>query len=186
MFFRHYLYFLPLFFIIGCAGEDPLLLPILHFQFGIFFSQCFIDVLQIINLLVEDIHIGEEVVVLFFALDEGVLNFLDVGEPSRFFDGGEGLINNFHVPLIGVNKFDFFLVIDDEFGQSLAKEGGSVILDGGNLSCFDATALEEFGILEISVEFVEGSVVLGFLFLVFHLELGHFLLVHLAHILGLF
>ena len=49
---------------------------------------------------------------MLLSLDEGVLDFKDVGEASRFFDGGEGLINDLHVALIVVDQFYLFFVVD--------------------------------------------------------------------------
>ena len=88
--------------------------------------------------MVEDIHIGEEVVVLLLSLDEGVLDFKDVSEASRFLDGGEGLINDLHVALIVVDQFYLFFVVHDQLGESLLEHGCSVVLDGVDLSRLDA------------------------------------------------
>ena len=53
--------------------------------------------------MVENVNIGEKVIVLFFSLDEGVLYLMDISESSSFLDGGEGLIDNLHVSLIVVD-----------------------------------------------------------------------------------
>lgn len=66
------------------------------------------------------------------------MDFEDVGQSSRFFDGSEGFINHLHVALIVVDQFYFLLVVHDQFGESLFEYGCSVVLDGVDLSCFDA------------------------------------------------
>lgn len=59
---------------------------------------------------------------MLFALDEGVLDFFDVSQASGLLDGIEGLIDDFHVSLVVVNELDFFLVVEDKFGQSVLKD----------------------------------------------------------------
>jgi hypothetical protein len=105
---------------------------------------------------------------LFLTFDEGVLYFYDVSESGGLFDGVEGFINNFHISLVVVYKFNFFLVVDYEFGKSLFEYGCRIVLDGIDLSCFDSTAPVEFGIFEFFIEFCESAVVVGFVFLILH------------------
>ena len=90
---------------------------------------------------------------MFFSFDEGVLDLEDVGQAGSFFDGVEGLIDNFHVPLVVVDKFHFFLVVDDQLSQSLLQDGCGVVLDGTDLACFDPAASIESWIFEFFVEF---------------------------------
>jgi hypothetical protein len=59
---------------------------------------------------------------LLLTLDEGVLDFLDVSQTGGFLDGVEGFINYFHVSLVVVDEFDFFLVVEDEFSESVFKD----------------------------------------------------------------
>ena len=49
---------------------------LLLYDFGF---EILVGIFEIVNLLIEDVDKGEESVVLLFGLDEGVLNFLDVG-----------------------------------------------------------------------------------------------------------
>ena len=78
--------------------------------------------------MIENIHIGEKIVVLFLALDEGALDFFDVGETCGFLDGVEGFVNNLHVPLIVINEFNFLFIIYNKFSESLLQDGGSIVL----------------------------------------------------------
>ena len=121
---------------------------------------------------------------MFFSLDESVLDFLDVGQARRFFDGVEGFVDHFHVPLVVVDQFHFLLVVDYQFSQSLLQHCGRVVLDGIYLSGFDATAAVEPGVLEFFVEFGQASVVVGFIFFVLHLEAEHQVLAHVGSVLA--
>jgi hypothetical protein len=142
-----------------------------------------VDVHQVIDLLVEDIHIGQQVVVLFFSLDEGVLDFKNVSQSSCFLDGVEGLIDDLHVSLIVVDKFHFFLVVDNQLGQPLFQNASSVVLDGTYLSSFDPAAFVESRISQLSIELSESFVVVVLVLLIFHLEVQHQILTHVAGIL---
>ena len=126
---------------------------VVFFQLFVFSSKMLIDIYQIVDFLVEDIHIGEQVVVLLLSLDESVLNFEDIGETSCLFDGVEGFINYFHVSLIVVNKFYFFFIVDYQLGESLLQDSCCIVLDCTNLSCFDSAPLVESRISEFFVEF---------------------------------
>lgn len=141
------------FFIFRSLVENSLFFLVVFFQLFIFSSKMLIDVDQVVNFLIEDIHIGEQVVVLLLSLDESVLNFEDIGETSCLFDGVEGFINYFHVSLIVVNKFYFFFIVDYQLGESLLQDSCCIVLDCTNLSCFDSAPLVESRISEFFVEF---------------------------------
>ena len=117
-----------------------LFLLILFFQGFVFQSQGFIIVDESIDFLIEDVNVSEEIVVLLLSFDEGILDLLDVGQSSGFFDGVEGLIDHFHVTLVVVNQFDFFLVVEDKFGESVFEDRSCIVLNGLNLSGFDSAA----------------------------------------------
>ena len=143
-----------------------------------------IDVDQIIDFLVEDINVSEQVVVLLLTLDEGVLNLENIGQSGGFFDGGKGLIDNLHISLIVIDKFDFLFIVDNEFGQSMFQDSSSVILDGIDFSSFDPASSVEFGIFQFFVQFCKSAIVVGLVFLVFHLEAEHHVLAHFAGVLA--
>ena len=130
--------------IIRSASQESLLLWVFNLQTVILESQSFIRIGDSVDLLVKDIDVCEEIVVLFLSLDESVLDFFYIGESSCFFDCVEGLVDNFHVPLIIVDQLDFFFVVDDELGQPLLQDSGSVVLNCWNLSCLDSTVFVEF------------------------------------------
>lgn len=73
-----------------------------------------VGVVEGVHFLVEHIQISQKGTVLFLALDEDCLNFVNIGESRRFLDGVESLIKNAHIALVAVNHFDFFLVIEDD------------------------------------------------------------------------
>ena len=52
---------------------------VVFFQLFIFSSKMLIDVHQVVDFLIEDIDIGEQVVVLLLSLDESILNLEDIG-----------------------------------------------------------------------------------------------------------
>ena len=164
--------------------QNPLLFLVVFLELLVFGPEVVVDINEVIDFLVQDVNIGEEVVVLFFSFDEGVLDLEDVGESSGLFDSVEGLVDNFHISLVVIDQFDFFLVVDDQFGQSLLEDAGSIVLDGTNLAGFDSAAFVQAGIPEFFVEFGQPSVVVGFIFLVLHFEVEHQILAHVAGILG--
>lgn len=133
--------------------------------------------------MVEDIDICQEVVVLFLSLDEGVLDLEDVGESRCFFDSSEGFIDDLHVSLVVINQFHFFLVVDDQLGQSMLQNCCSIVLDGIDLSSLDPASSIQLRILELLVEFSEPPVVIGLILFILHLEAEHQVLAHLAGVL---
>ena len=138
---------------------------------------------KIVDFLVEYINIGEKVVVLLLSFDEGVLDLQNVGQSGGFLDGVEGLVNDLHISLVVINEFDFFLVVDDKFGESLLEDAGSIVLDGTNFSSFDSAAFVESGIPKFFVEFGKSTVIVGFVFLIFHFQVEHEILAHIAGVL---
>lgn len=132
--------------ILGGVIQDFLFLLVVLLQLFILGTEVLVDIDQVVDLLVQHIDIGEEVVVLFFSLDEGVLNFEDVGQSGGLLDGREGLVDHLHVSLVVVDQFDLLLVVDDQLGQSVLQHCGSIILDGIDLPCLDATASVQLGI----------------------------------------
>jgi len=138
--------FYPSLLIFGSVIEDLLFLLIVFLQLLILGSQVLIDVDQIVDFLIEHIDVGQQVVVLFLTFDESVLDLVYIGQSCRLFDGGKSFIDDFHVSLIVINKFDFLLIVDDKFGQSMLQDSSSVILYGIDLSSFDPASPVEFGI----------------------------------------
>lgn len=126
--------------------KDFLFLLIVLLQLFILGPEVLVDIDQVINLLIQHIYIGEEIVVLFFSLDEGVLDFEDVGQSGGLLDGCEGLVDNFHVSLVVVDQFDLLLVVHDQFGQSVLQDCCSIVLDGIYFPCFDAAASVQLGV----------------------------------------
>lgn len=110
-----FLYLDSAFFVLWGLVEDALLFKVVLLELFVLGTEMLIDVDQVVDLLIEDINIGQEIIVLFLALDESVLNFLNVSESSRFFDCVKSLVDDLHIPLIVVNQLNLFLIIDDEF-----------------------------------------------------------------------
>jgi hypothetical protein len=164
--------------------EDALFLLIVLLELLILGPQVLVDVHQVVDFLIEHVDVGEQVVVLFFSLDEGVLDLEDVGESGGFLDGGEGLVDDLHVALVVVNQFHFFLIVDDQFGESLFEDCGGVVLDGFDFSGFDSAAAVEFGVFEFLVEACEFLVVVVLVLLVLHFEAQHEVLAHFAGVLA--
>jgi hypothetical protein len=54
--------------------QNPLFLLIIFLQLLILSPEVLVDIDKIIDFLVEDIHICQQIIVLFFSFDEGVLN----------------------------------------------------------------------------------------------------------------
>ena len=67
------------FFIFRSLVENSLFFLVVFFQLFIFSSKMLIDVHQVVDFLIEDIDIGEQVVVLLLSLDESILNLEDIG-----------------------------------------------------------------------------------------------------------
>ena len=173
----------PSLLVLGSVIQDLLFLLVVLLELVVLGPEVLVDVDEVVDFLVEDINIGQKVIVLFLALDEGVLDLEDVGQASCFFDGGKGFIDHLHVSLVIVNQFHFFLIIDDELGQSMLQHSCSVVLDGVDLSSLDPASSVQLGVLEFFVEFSESSVVIGLIFLILHLEAEHQILAHLAGVL---
>ena len=163
--------------------ENFLFFLVVFLELFILGSEVLIDVDQIVDFLVEHIDISEQVVVLLLSFDESVLDLENVGQSCCFFDGGKGLVDNLHVSLVVIDKFHFLLIVDDEFGQSMLQNSSSVILDGIDLSSFDPASSVEFGIFQFFVQFCKSAIVVGLVFLVFHLEAEHHVLTHFAGVL---
>jgi hypothetical protein len=108
------LYLDPPLLILRSIVKDSLLLLVVLLKLLVLGSKILIDINKVINLLIQDIHISEQVIVLFLTFDEGVLDFKDVGKARCLFNSGECFVDNFHIPLIVINKFDFFLVVNDQ------------------------------------------------------------------------
>lgn len=140
------LYLYPAFFVLGSLVEYSLFFLVVLFELIVFGSEVGVDVDEVVDFLVEYIDVGEQIIVLFFSFDEGVLYFLDVGEAGGFLDGIEGLVNDLHVPLIIVDQFHFLFVVHYQFGQALLQDGSSVVLDSVDFSCFDSAAPVESGV----------------------------------------
>lgn len=83
--------------------QNPLFLLIILPKLLISNFELLVDIDAVVDLLVQDVDIGEQIVVLLFSLDKGVLDFDDVGQSSGFFDSIKGLINNLHISLITIN-----------------------------------------------------------------------------------
>jgi len=130
-------------FIFRSLIKNSLLFLIVFLELLVLGSEMLVDVDQVVDFLVEDINIGEKVVVLFLTLDEGVLDLENVGQSCGFFDGIESLVNDFHVSLIIVDKFHFFLVVDDQLGQSLLQNASSIVLNSTDFTSFDSAASVE-------------------------------------------
>ncbi len=111
---------LPLFFVRSPA-QNLLFFLIFLFKGLIFEPECLIVVNEGINFLVENIDISEQVVVLFLTLNKSVLDLLDVSQASGLLDCVERLVNYLHVALVVVDKFHFFLVVQDQFGQPVLQ-----------------------------------------------------------------
>jgi hypothetical protein len=88
---------------------------------------------------------------LLFTFYKSVLNLFYVCQSSCLFNGVESLINNLHVSLIVINELNFFLVVEDEFGQSIFQNRSSVILNGLNFSSFDSAGSVELGVFELFI-----------------------------------
>ena len=134
-----------------------------------------------VDFLVEDVDAVDEVVVLLFAFDEGFLDFLDFGQSGGLIDRVESFVDDLHVALVAVEEFDFFLVVEDQFAQSLLEDGGGVFLDGSDFG-LKATSLSQSGFFQLLAEFVEPAAVVALVLLTFHLEAEHHVLVHLANV----
>lgn len=74
-----------------------------------------IDIHQVIDFLVEHVHVGQEIVVLLFSLYKRVLDLLYIREACGLFDGIEGLIDDLHISLIIINELNLFLIVDYKF-----------------------------------------------------------------------
>lgn len=121
---------------------------------------------------------------MLFALDEGVLDLLDIGEPSCLLDGIKRLVNHLHIPLIVVNQFNLLLIIQYQLRQPILQHRRRVILNRHHLSRFNSTSSIQFRILQLLVQLIQTLVVVGLVLLVFHLEAQHEVLVHFGVVLG--
>lgn len=110
---------------------------------------------------------------MFLSFDESVLDLEDIGQSSCFFDGGKCLIDDLHVPLIVVNKFHFFLIVDDQLSESVLQHSSGIVLNSINLASLDPTSPIQLRILQFFVEFGQSSVVIGLILLILHLETEH-------------
>lgn len=160
-------------FVLRSLVQNALFLKIILLELLVFGPQIVVNINAIVDLLVEDINIGEQIIVLLFSLDKSVLDLDNIGQPSGFFDSIKGLINNLHISLITINQLDFLLVIEYEFGQPLLEGSCRVVLHSTCLPDFDPAPSVEFGIFEAFVELGESAVVVGFVLLVFHFEGEH-------------
>ena len=129
-----------------------------------------IDIYQIVNLLIENIYVGQQIVVLFFTFDKSILDLDDVSETCGFLYRVKGFINNFHISLVIINEFDFFFVIYDEFSQSLLQNSSRIVLDGADLSCFNSASSIKLGIFKLFVEFGQTTIVVCFILFIFHFQ----------------
>ena len=175
-------FILPL-FILRSLVENPLLLLVVFLELLVFSSKLLVHINQIVDFLVEYVNVGEQVIVLFLSLDEGVLDLDDVSETCGFFDCIEGLIYDFHIPLIVINQFHFLLVVYYEFCQSLLQNSCSIVLDSADLSRFNSASPVELGIFKLLVKFSQTTIVVCFVFLIFHLQTQHEILAHVASVL---
>lgn len=153
--------------------QNPLFLKVIFPELLISEFKLLVDIDAVVDLLVQDVNIGEQIVVLLFSLDKRVLDLNDIGQSSGFFDSIKGLINNLHISLITINEFDFLFVVNDVFGQPLSQHGCSVVLYRIYLSCFYSASSIKFGILQIFVKLSESTVVVCFVLLVLHFEAEH-------------
>ncbi len=140
------------FFILWSFIQYSLLLLIVFLKLVILGAKILIDIHKVINLLIENINIGKKIVILLFSLDECVLDLLNISETCCLFDSIESFIDNFHISLIVINKFNFFLIIYNKLSQTIFKYCRSIILDNINLSSFDSATSIEFRILKFLVE----------------------------------
>lgn len=173
----------PSLLILRSIIQDLLLLLVVLLELIILCSQVLVDVHEVVNFLVEDVDISQEVVVLFLALDEGVLDLEDVGQAGCFLDGSKCFIDDLHVSLVVVDQLHFFLIVDDQLGQPMLKDCGSIVLDGVDLPGLDPASPVQLRILEFFVEFSEPPVIVGLILLILHLEAQHQILAHLAGVL---
>lgn len=164
--------------------EDPLFLLVVPPQLLVLGPEVLVDIHQVVDLLVEHVHVGEEVVVLLLALDEGVLDLLDIGQSGGLLDGVEGLVDDLHVPLVVVDELHLLLVVHDEFGEPLFEHCGSVVLDGVDFPSLDPAASVQPWVLELFVEFSQATVVVGLVLLVLHLQTQHEVLTHAGGVLA--
>lgn len=142
-----------------------------------------IDIDQIVDFLVEYVYIGKQIVVLFLTFNESILDLNDVSETCGFLYCTKGFIDDFHVSLVIINKFDFFFVIYYKLSKSLFQNSSRIVLDGINFSCFNSASFIEFGIFKLFVEFSQTTIVVCFILFIFHFQTQHQILTHVAGIL---
>jgi hypothetical protein len=92
---------------------------IVFFELVILSSEILINIHKVINLLIKYINISEKVIILFFSLDKCVLNLLNICEACCLFYCIESLIDNLHISLVIIDKFHFFLIIDNKFSKAI-------------------------------------------------------------------
>ena len=78
----------------------------------VFLAEVEVHVLQVVDLLVEDVHVSQQTIVLLLPLDEYVLDLLDIGQAGCLLNGIERLVNNLHIPLVVVNKSHFLFIVN--------------------------------------------------------------------------
>lgn len=125
---------------------------IVFFKLVILSTKILIYINKIINLLIKYINIGKKVIILLFSFNKCILDLLNIGETCSLFNSIKSFIDNFHISLIVINKFNLFFIIDNKFSQTIFKYCRSIILNNINLSSFDSATSIEFWILEFLVE----------------------------------
>lgn len=125
---------------------------IVFFKLVILSTKILIYINKIIDLLIKYINIGKKVIILLFSFNKCILDLLNIGETCSLFNSIKSFIDNFHISLIVINKFNLFFIIDNKFSQTIFKYCRSIILNNINLSSFDSATSIEFWILEFLVE----------------------------------
>jgi hypothetical protein len=143
---------------------------VIFLQLLVFGSKLMIDIYQIVDLLVEHINISQQVIILFLTFDESILNLNDISEACCLLDCVKSLVNNFHISLIVVYEFDFLLIIDYKFSESLLQNCCCIILYSTDLSCFNFTSFVEFGIFKLFVELSQPTIIVCFVLFILHFQ----------------
>lgn len=164
--------------------EDLLLLFIILLELLILSPQVLVYINKVIDFLVENVHVGEQIVVLLFSLDESILDLQDISQTGSFLDRSEGFVNDLHVSLVVINQFHFLFVVNNKLGQSMLEYGSRIVLDGIDFSSLDPAAPIQLRIFKFLIQLSEPSVVVGLIFLVLHFEAQHQILTHLAGVLA--
>lgn len=82
-----------------------------------------IFLLKLIDVLVEFIQVIVKRVVLLFRLDKGVGDLFERVDATLLLDVVEGLLNEFHMPLILFDNLEFLLVGVDDLLEPVLQEG---------------------------------------------------------------